>query len=157
MNDSNEVLKRNVMLLAQGYWNSWYGNAEAGAVSRMLAVADRDTTVDILAALFSQIRVWGLDALRMECCRYAQIVDEPIMGGEPDERASLSLADICNACFCGTMSSREARTAVDAFVASRPRSDVTAAVEGLLLDLKAKGRDALRRSCYINHGEGRPK
>ncbi|WP_080420855.1 hypothetical protein [Burkholderia ubonensis] len=157
MNDSNEVLKRNVMLLAQGYWNSWYGNTEARTVSRMLEEADCNTTIDVLAALFSQIRMWGLDALRMECCRCAPTASEQMVGREPDECASFSLADICNACFCGTMSSREARTAVGAFVANRPRSEVAAALGELLLDIKAKGREALRRSCYINRGEGRPK
>ncbi|MBF4044456.1 hypothetical protein AQ960_02975 [Burkholderia pseudomallei] len=152
MKESNEGLKRGFALRAEGYWKSWYGDAEARAASRLLEMADRDTAIEILSALFTRICIWGLEALRMECprCVPASAVVVSIWRAGP--HADLTLVEICDACFRGTMSGNEARVAVIGLVDGHPRSEIVEAVEALLIRVKALGREALRRRCCAYRG-----
>ncbi|WP_231752904.1 hypothetical protein [Burkholderia savannae] len=152
MKGSNDGLKQGFAYRAEGYWKSWYGDAEARGASRVLEEVDRDTAIEILSALFTRICMWGLEALRMECprCVPASAVVVSIRRSGP--HADLTLVEICDACFRGTMSGNEARVAVIGLVDGHPRSEIVEAVEALLIRVKALGREALRRRCCAYRG-----
>ncbi|WP_414451492.1 hypothetical protein AB4851_22375 [Burkholderia sp. 22PA0099] len=147
MNDPKRELAHRVIRHAECYWKSWGGDSEAVKVGRIFESVDHEVAIGVLVELFLRIGGWGRDALKMECCRCL-----PEVPTKSNERCvtvptNLSLVEIGNRCFHGVTSIRESRAEITEFVKSHEPEEIVAGVAALMLDIKFKGREALRRSC----------
>ncbi|WP_175739628.1 hypothetical protein [Burkholderia ambifaria] len=154
MSNSGDGLKRNFARLAEGYWKSWYGISEANGLGRQLSSMERTDTIAALGEVLLQLRGWGLDALRMQCCRCPTVDVTPALSWESRQYESVSLVEIGSACFDGVLSQRDACAAIAMYFDSHTPSDIESELTALLLDIKAKGREALRRSCSADCSGG---
>ncbi|HDR8969942.1 hypothetical protein [Burkholderia vietnamiensis] len=148
MGNSNDgFCRRTFAFVAEGYWKGWYGAFEATGVSRQFAAMERAAATDALRDVFRLVHGWGEDALRMECPRHSCGAGRHSVVREPGRCEGMSLVDISTALFGGQIGQNEARSVATAYLARHSSSEIEAGVAEFLLDIKAKRREALRRSC----------
>ncbi|WP_143328709.1 hypothetical protein [Burkholderia sp. AU16482] len=148
MSDSNHGLSRKTFLfVAEGYWKGWYGALEANGVGRQFAAMERAEALAAFHDVLGLVHVWGDDALRMECPHHSGSATVQSVVRAPGRCDGMSLVDISTALFTGAIGHNEARSAADAYLTGHASSEIAAGVAEFLLDIKAKHREALRRSC----------
>ncbi|MBR8316676.1 hypothetical protein KDW36_26200 [Burkholderia dolosa] len=148
MSDSNHGFSRKTFLfVAEGYWKGWYGALEANGVGRQFAAMQRAEALAAFRDVFRLVHVWGEDALRMACPHHSRSPAVQSAVRELGRCDGMSLVDISTALFTGEAGQNEARSTAEAYLAGRSGSEIAAGVAEFLLDIKAKRRDALRRSC----------
>ena len=147
MSNSDDGLKRMFARIAEGYWKSWYGVSEANGLGRQLSTMERTDAIAAVGEVLLHVRGWGLDALRMQCCRCPRVDDTPTVAWESNQCGCMSLVDIGTECFNAVISYREASAALAMYFDRHSRPEIEAEFAALLLDIKAKGREALSRSC----------
>ncbi|MBN6729445.1 hypothetical protein [Burkholderia multivorans] len=147
MSDSNHGFSRKTFLfVAEGYWKGWYGALEANGVGRQFAAMQRAEALAAFRDVFRLVHVWGEDALRIACPHHSHAAVQSAVR-ELARCDGMSLVDISTALFTGEIGQNEARSAAEAYLAGRSGSEIAAGVAEFLLDIKAKHREALRRSC----------
>ncbi|MBU9617638.1 hypothetical protein KTE47_08410 [Burkholderia multivorans] len=148
MSNSNDRLSRRAFLfVAEGYWKGWYGALEANGVGRQFAAMEPAEALAAFRDVFRLVHVWGEDALRMACPHHSHSAAVQSAVREHGRCDGMSLVDISTAVFTGEIGQNEARSAAEAYLAGRSGSEIAAGVAEFLLDIKAKHREALRRSC----------
>ena len=148
MSEYNHGFSRKTFLfVAEGYWKGWFGALEANGVGRQFATMDRTEALAAFRDVFGLVHVWGEDALRMECPHHSCSAEVQSVVRELGRCDGMSLVDISTALFTGEIGQNEARSAAEAYLAGHSSSEVAVGVAEFLLDIKAKRRDALRRSC----------
>ncbi|WP_175751912.1 hypothetical protein [Burkholderia ambifaria] len=153
MSSSKDGFSRSTFLfIAEGYWKGWYGALEANGVSRQFAAMERVEALATFHDVFRLVHEWGEDALRMECPRHSCGAEVQSVLREAVPCEGMSLIDISTALFTGKIGQNEARSAASAYLAGHSSSEIAAGVAEFLLDIKAKRREALRRSCNIKCG-----
>ncbi|MBR8032322.1 hypothetical protein [Burkholderia vietnamiensis] len=153
MSNSNDGFsRRTFVFVAEGYWKGWYGASEASGVSCQFAAMERAEALGAFSDVFRLVHDWGEDALRMECPRHSCGAEVRSVVRKPGRCEGLSLVDISTALFIGQIGQNEARSAGAAYLAQHSSSEIEVGIAEFLLDIKAKRREALRRSCNTTCG-----